>query len=161
MKITRNPRRPIRSHKNPVQDFGEMASNRYNEMAGADKVMIVQPDIEKATIADDDVGAGRYIKVAATGVYNLSCINKAHSKTRRYLVGDIAVNAGSVYMCNTDGTIGDFDTTKWEKKALSVISSIPCNAGDIISTGMWHNSISVAGFLVADDTAISWTSQRR
>lgn len=40
----------------------------------------------------------------------------AYATASTYNVGDYALQAGIVYRCNTNGTTGAFDTTKWDEK---------------------------------------------
>jgi len=159
--MSKTPIRPTRSIKrSPNQDTGEVAVEGYNEAAGAHKVIMVQPACSKATLASENVGAGRLVKLAVAGPYSLLCVGRNHDITKKYNIGDIVVNAGKVYMCNKDNTIGPFDANFFIAKANSTVAGIVAAAGDIVSTGRWHNAISVAGHLVDDDTIISWSSQR-
>ena len=64
----------------------------------------------------------------------------------------------SVYVCDiaeSKTAVGTFDSEEWTKVALALISGIPNVAGDVVTTGRWHNAISVAGFVVEDESEIS------
>ena len=159
--MSKSSTRPNRSMKKGANlDLGAIDSSKYNEAAGGDKVIIIQPVIERATIANEQVGAGRLIKVAAGGTYDQKCVGRAYDSAKSYNLGDIAVNGGFVYTCQDDSVTGAFDVSKWKKVAAEIISGIPVDAGQVVPTGRWHNAISVAGFLVEDDSGIAWKNQR-
>jgi len=70
-------------------------------------------------------------------------------------------NGGSVYLATRDNITGTFDATDgWRKVADSTVAGIPAVVGDVVSTGRWHNSISVAGFLVDDESEIQYSRIR-
>jgi hypothetical protein len=144
---------------NTNQDLGSIDAIKYNDAVGADKVIIVQPTVVRATTANEQVGAGKLILIAA-GPYNLVMAGKAYSSSNQYQKGDIVVDSGNVYMANEDKITGTFDATKWILKAPATITGIPCSANSVVSTGRWHNSISVAGFLVDDDSEIKLSGIR-
>ena len=157
------PSRPSRSMRKSVHpDLGSAEINEHNEAAGAKKVMIIQPDIVAAYVADTPIGAGKLIKITAAGTYDLKCIGRAFSAASTYGAGDIAVEAGFVYMANFDiKQPKAFDAADWRKVSAEVIAGIPNAAGDVVPTGRWHNEISVAGFEAEDDTEIPFISSRR
>jgi len=143
------------SHK--TVDPGAICNDTYNEATGSVKMMIVQPDIKDIYLANSPIGAGKLIKIAAAGSYSLSMLGRDFSASTNYKKGNVTVNAGGVYVCDIPESkvaLGAFNAEQWTKVAPSVIASIPNNAGDIVSTGRWHNSISVGGFLVEDDSEI-------
>lgn len=159
--MSKTPIRPGRSAKgSPVQDPNKVAVEGYNEACGAHKYMEVHPACSKVVVADEIVGAGKLVKLSAAGPYSLKCLGRAYDPAKKYMFGDIAVNAGKVYISNADNVTGAFDAAKWIAKADAVVAGIVAAAGDVVSTGRWHNAISVAGHLVDDDTIISWASQR-
>lgn len=141
------------------KDSGAIANELYNEAAGANKVMIVEPDIKGVYVGNTPVGAGKLIKVAASGVYKLEMIGRDFSASTSYKKGNVMANGTKVYVCDIpEGTvaIGAFNSEQWTAVAERTISGIPCLIGDIISTGRFHNAIDVAGFLVEDETDISF-----
>ena len=158
-KTATRPSRSIRKGTN--QDLGGMQASKYNEAAGGDKVIIVEPVVKKPVAVDEIVGAGALVKVSSGGTYDLKCLGREYDPSRSYDLGDISVSGGKVYVCNEDRTTGAFDASKWIEKADAVISGIPVASGAVVPTGRWHNAISLAGFLVEDDTYISWNNQRR
>jgi len=157
------PTRPSRSMRKSVHpDLGLAEINEHNEAAGAKKVIIVQPDIVAPYVANTQLGAGKLIKITAAGTYDLKLVGKAFSAASAYGIGDIVVEAGFVYMANYDIKVPKaFDAADWRKVSTEVIAGIPNAAGDVVTTGRWHNAISVAGFEVEDDTEIPFISSRR
>lgn len=155
----KNPSRRIK--KGVPADLGEVELLKYNEATGATKVMIIQPDIIKTTLASEIVGAGKLVKIAAVGTYNLELNGRDYSSSSFYNRGDVVANGANVYMALEDNITGTFDATRWKEVAAKTITGIPNAAGDVVSTGKWHNAISVAGFLVEDDTDIPFISARR
>lgn len=151
-------KKPIRS-VDTKQDLGAIDAIKYNDPVGADKVIIVQPTPARVYSANEQVGAGKLILIAATS-YNLVMAGRDYDVARTYQQGDIAVNGGNVYLAMQDKITGTFDASKWRLVAPATISAIPCNANSVVSTGRWHNSISVAGFLVDDDSSIEYTNIR-
>ena len=149
-------KQPTRSIKTK-QDLGSMDAIQHNDPAGAKKVMIIQPSVVRATTAGENVGPGRLVLIAATA-YGLACIGRDYSATLKYQKGDVAVNSGSVYMANEDGITGTFDASKWILKAAAIISNVNAPTNSVVTTGRWHNSVSVAGFLVDDDSSIDYIS---
>jgi hypothetical protein len=151
-------KQPNRIH-NTQQDLGSIDAISYNDAVGANKGILVQPTVVRAAAANEQVGAGKLILIAA-GPYNLVMAGKDYSSSNTYQRGDIAVSGGRVYMANEDRITGTFDASKWIDKAPAVITAIPCPANSVVSTGRWHNSISVAGFLVDDDSEIKLSGIR-
>lgn len=151
-------KQPVRSI-DTKQDLGAIDAMKYNDAVGADKVIIVQPTPTRAYSANEQVGAGKLILIAATS-YNLVMAGKDYNAANTYAKGDVAVNGGFVYLATQDKITGTFDASKWRQVAPSTISAIPCNANSVVSTGRWHNSISVAGFLIDDETFINYNSTR-
>lgn len=139
------------------KDAGAICNETFNEAAGVVKMMIVEPDIKSAYVASTPVGAGKLIKITAAGVYDLEMIGKAFSASVSYKKGNVVVEAGKVYVCDIPENkvaLGSFNSEQWTCVADAVISGIPNSAGDVVSTGRWHNAISVAGFVVEDDSEI-------
>lgn len=160
--MSKSAGRPTRAlRKGSHQDLGAQEIHEHNEATGAKKVIIVQPDIKDAYVANTPVGAGKLIKITAAGTYNLVMVDRDYDPTKSYNLGDIAVNGGRVYMAQADKITGVFDPSNWRDMAPATITGIPNVAGDVVTTGRWHNAISVAGFLVEDDTSIPYTSVRR
>ena len=152
----KEPQRVVRSR----QDLGSIPAIQYNDSAGAQKNVSVQPAPLRPTTAGENVGPGKLIKIGAA-VYGLELKSKAYSAASTYQIGDIVTEAGKVYM-NTQpvDTPEAFDATKWLEKADAVIAGIPSVSGDIVTTGRWHNSVSVVGFLIDDDSKIDHTRVR-
>lgn len=139
-------------------DGGERGNNLYNEAAGASKVMIVCPDIAGPYVGGTGIGAGKLIKITAAGTYSLTMENKAHDIATPYQKGMVVTEAGGVWVCSPEqgSTVtGAFDAQYWNRVADAVIAGIPNAAGDVVSTGRWHNAISVAGFVVEDESEIA------
>ena len=159
--MAKSPQRPKRvtGFKNQP-DLGLIEANKYNEAAGADKVIIVKPAVEKVVPADTPVGAGRLLMLTAAGPYILKCLGKDYVPANKYNFGDIAVSGGKVYLCNQDNTTGTFDPEKWRAVADAQVPGIPAAIGDVVATGRYHNAISVASLLVEEDSKIDWRSQR-
>lgn len=153
--MAREPNRNV----DTKQDLGSIDAIQHNDAVGAKKVIVVQPTPSRPYTANEPVGAGRLILIAATS-YNLIMAGRAYDPTASYQQGDIATNGGLVYLCQQDQVTGAFDATKWTSKAPDTISAIPCNANSVVSTGRWHNSISVAGFLIDDESHISYARIR-
>lgn len=149
---------PVRS-VSTKQDLGSIDAIQHNDAVGAKKVMVVQPTPTKAISANEQVGAGKLILIAA-GPYDLIMAGKNYDPAKTYKQGDVAVSGGNVYMASQDNITGTFDASKWVLKAPATISAIPCPANSVVSTGRWHNSISVAGFLVDDESEIKLSGIR-
>jgi hypothetical protein len=153
--MAKQPNRSI----NTQQDISAMDAIQHNDPVGAKKVIVVQPTVARATAALEPVGAGKLILIAATS-YNLVMTGRDYDSSKTYMKGDVVANGTSVYIANEDNITGAFDASLWIKKADKTISAIPCVNPSVVSTGRWHNSISVAGFLVDDDSAIEYTRIR-
>jgi len=125
----------------------------YNDAAGAQKGINVQPVIKKAYAANEQVPFGSYVKITGGGVYSQVCVGKAHDPAKTYRRGDVVTEAGDVYVANQDITNAHaFAAGEWTKVAPATIAGIPNAAGDVVCTGKYHNAISVAGFLCEDET---------
>lgn len=153
--MAREPKRKITVE----QDLGAIEALKYNDAIGGIKMMVIQPVIKKAVGINEIVGAGKLVKITGTN-YTLDLLGKAYSATSKYQKGDVVTNGGFVYLCNEDNVTGAFDATKWILKADKTIGPIPINAGETVSTGRWHNSVSVAGFLVDDESEIPYVRIR-
>jgi hypothetical protein len=153
--MAKEPNRSV----NTKQDLGSIDAIQHNDAVGAKKVMVVQPTPQRTCAANEAVGAGKLILIAATS-YNLVMTGRDYDTAKVYQQGDIAVNGGVVYLCQQDQVTGTFDATKWSAKAASTISAIPCANPSVVSTGRWHNSISVAGFLIDDESSIGYNRIR-
>jgi len=147
-----NARKPLRKTR-ANQDLGAIESVSYNDAAGAKKFIPVQPAFTKATIAGEAVGAGKLVKISVA-TYTLELKNKVHSAASTYQKGDIVTTGGFVYVSNQDIAPEAFDSGKWNEVATTTVVGIVAAVGDIVSTGRWHNSVSVAGWLVDDDSDI-------
>jgi len=153
--MAKQPNRSV----NTRQDISAIDAIQHNDAVGAKKAIIVQPTIAKTTTAGEAVGAGRLVLIAATS-YNLTMVGRDYNAAFTYQQGDVAVSGGFVYLCNADNVTGAFDSSKWVQKASATISAIPCANPSVVSTGRWHNAVSVAGFLVDDESAIEYTRIR-
>lgn len=153
--MAQEPKRSV----NTKQDLGSIDAIQHNDAVGAQKVMIVQPTPKKTYSADEPVGAGKLILISA-GPYDLKMLGRAYDSSKTYKQGDIVVDSGNVYLANQDDITGAFDATKWILKAPATISAITCPANSVVSTGRWHNAISVNGWLVDDESEIKYTSIR-
>ncbi|HBI01515.1 MAG TPA: hypothetical protein DDY18_07810 [Flavobacterium sp.] len=153
--MAKKPNRSV----NTNQDLGAIDAIKYNDAVGADKVIVVQPTPARAYSANEPVGAGKLILIAA-GPYTLSMLGKAYDSARTYQQGDVVTQGGFVYLAMQDAITGTFDSAKWKNVAPDVIAAIPCPANSVVSTGRWHNAISVAGFLIDDDSSIEYTRIR-
>ena len=144
---------------NTNQDLGAIPAIEYNDAVGAKKVIMVEPTIIKATSASENVGAGKLVKLSATP-YGLDMVGRVYSAAATYQQGDVVTETASVYMATEDNITGAFDATKWRKVADKSITGIPSAVGAIVSTGRWHNAITVAGWLVDDDSAMDYSRNR-
>ncbi len=153
--MAKEPNRSV----NTKQDLGSIDAIQHNDAVGAKKVIVVQPTPARPYAANEPVGAGKLILITATS-YNLVMTGRAYNSANQYQQGDIATNGGFVYLCMQDQVTGAFDASKWTAKAPDTITAIPCNANSVVSTGRWHNSISVAGFLIDDESHIGYNRIR-
>lgn len=153
-----NPKDPVRKVK-ARQDLGSIEAAVYNDAAGAKKFIVVEPPVIKAVGASENVGAGKLVKVSGT-TYTLDLVDKAYNSGAVYQKGDVVTNTTFVYMALEDGITGTFDSSKWKKVADKSIGPVTIVAGAIVSTGRWHNTVTGAGFLVDDESFISYSRVR-
>lgn len=141
------------------QDLGIIEAIKYNDAAGASKVIIVDAPIKRAVAAPENVGTGKYVKITGTS-YTLDLLGRAYDTAATYQKGDVVSQGTDIYLCQADQVTGTFDAQYWQKVAPKQIASIPCTAGAVVTTGRWHNTVTVAGFLVDDDSDISYNRVR-
>jgi hypothetical protein len=134
------------------RDAGSIANEVYNEAAGANKVMIVEPVVTKAVIAGEILPFGSYVKVTGTS-YTLKLLNKAHNPATSYRRNDIVVQAGVIYVAEEANT-GAFNVSQWRAVALETVGPVTIAAGAVVCNGKYHNNINAAGFLVDDDSEV-------
>jgi hypothetical protein len=144
---------------NTNQDLGSIEAIQYNDAVGAKKVIIVEPTIVRPTAASENVGAGRLVKLSATP-YGLDLVGRIYDVTMTYMQGDVVTFGADVYLAQDDKITGTFDDTKWRKVAAKQVLGIPSAVGAIVSTGRWHNAVTVAGWLVDDESTIEFTRIR-
>lgn len=141
-----------------IWDVETITNVVYNEAAGAQMNLNVEPVIVDVYAANAQVEFGSYIKVAAgTTAYSVDCVGKAYDTAyANYRRGDLVTDGGFVWIANQDFApgvaAGAFDTNKWTKVAPKTIAAIPVSGGATICVGKYHNSVNVNGFLV-DDTS--------
>ena len=133
-----------------ISDVGAIKNAEYNDAAGGQKMIIVEPVVKAAVIATDTYQIGSYVKVTGTS-YTLNLLGKDYSTSENYRPGNIAAQAGNVYLCKTE-TTGTFDSSKWELKSVKVIGPVTISAGALVSTGPWHNTVSAIGYICEDET---------
>jgi len=140
-----------------VSDVDEIQNCIFNEAAGVQKVMNIEPVIKDVYSANDSVPFGSYIKLASgTTDYTVSCVGKDHNPNSKYQIAQIVVEGGQVYVANKDiKNPKAFDVQDWTRVAPATIAGIPVDGASTICVGKWHNSINVSGFLVEDDTTIT------
>jgi hypothetical protein len=143
---------------NKTKDIFVIANEVYNESAGANKVMLVEPVVIKPVSAIDALPLGSYVKVTGT-TYTLDLINKAHNPATEYNIGDLVTNGGFVYSAQERNIKGTFDASKWRLEAIKSIGPIAITAGSVVCVGPFHNTVSVAGFLVDDDSVFKAQSR--
>lgn len=148
-----NPKEPTRSVRTK-QDLGSIETIKYNDPAGADKVIIIEPVIKKAVLASEVVGSGKYVKVTGAS-YTLDLIGRTYDPAEKWQKGDVVAQSGDIYLAMQDNITGAFDATKWKKVAAKQIGPIAVQAGSVVCTGRWHNSVTVEGFLVDDESFIN------
>ena len=136
-------------------DMDYIQNSIYNDAAGAQKGINVQPVIKKAYAANEQVAFGSYVKLTNGGTYAQKCVGKAHDAGYdKYRRGDLVTNGGFIYVANQDIEHAHaFNADEWTKVADEIIAGIPCLAGDIVCVGKYHNAIDVAGFLCLDETS--------
>ena len=154
----------IRKIKNVIQrvfsmtwDIDYIQNAIYNQSSGAQKGMNVQPVVKETYAANRQLPFGSLVKITTGGVYSQICTGKAYDIAyEHYRRGEIVTNGGLVYIANEDFqsgiAAGAFNAEKWAKVAAVTIAGIPNAAGDVVCVGKYHNSISVAGFVVDDET---------
>lgn len=139
-----------------IWDLEHIGNVIYNEAAGAQMNLNVEPVVINTYTANTQVDFGSYIKVAAgTTAYSVDCVGKAYDTTyTNYRRGDLVTQGSDIYIANQDFVsgvaAGAFDAEKWVKVAPKTIASIPTTAGAVVCVGKYHNSINVNGFLVHD-----------
>lgn len=153
--MAKQPNRSI----NTKQDLGAIPAIEYNDAVGAQKNITVQPTVSRTTTASEAVGAGRLVLIAATS-YGLDMVGRAYDPAKTYQQGDVVSETADVYMAMQDNITGTFDASKWRKVAPKTITGIPCSNPSVVSTGRWHNAVTVAGWLVDDDSTIEYTRIR-
>lgn len=136
------------------QDLGAIESIKYNDAAGADKTIIVEPVVSRPVLASEIVGAGKYVKVTGTS-YTLDLIGKAYDTGITYQKGDVVSQGTDIYLSMNDNVTGAFDADKWKKVAPKTVGPVAIAAGSVVCTGRWHNSVTEAGFLVDDESDIT------
>ena len=136
------------------EDFGSIEAHSYNEPAGSRKIIVVDPVVKKAVTGAENVGFGRYVKVTGTS-YTLDCVGKVYDAGATYRQGDIVTSGAFIYMATEDNITGAFDAGKWQKVADKQIGPVTITAGAVVCTGRWHNTVSVDGFLVDDESHFS------
>lgn len=153
--MARQPNRSI----NTKQDLGAVDAIQHNDAVGAQKNINVQPTVSRTTTASEPIGAGKLVLIAATS-YGLDMVGRAYDSSKVYMRGDVVSETADVYLAMEDNITGTFDTSKWRRVAPKSIAAIPCTNPAVVSTGRWHNAITVAGFLVDDDSTIEYTRIR-
>lgn len=144
-----------------IWDMEHIGNVIYNEAAGAQMNLNVEPVVTAPYVANTQLPFGSYIKVAAAVTsYGMDCVGKAYDIAyENYRRGDLVTNGGFIYIAQQDFqsgiAAGAFDASKWAKVAPKQILSIPLpttTGGLVVCTGKYHNAINVAGFVV-DDTS--------
>lgn len=153
--MARQPNRSIETK----QDLGAIDAIQHNDPTGSKKTMVVQPTVARTTAANEAIGAGKLVLIAAAS-YGLDMVGRVYSAAAVYMRGDVVSETADIYLAQEDNITGAFDASKWKKVAPKVIAAIPCPNPSVVSTGRWHNAISVAGFLVDDDSSIQYTRIR-
>jgi hypothetical protein len=151
-----NSKRPKRRLRANDIDLDIMSAGKWNDAAGADKVIVIEPVVVKAVTGAENIGAGKLVKVTGTA-YTLDLVGRAYSATpnKPYQKGDIVTNTTFIYLAMQDGIKGTFDAAKWRKVITKTIGPVTITAGSVVSTGRWHNTVTANGFLVDDDSDIS------
>lgn len=135
------------------KDLGGIEAANYNEATGSRKEMIVEPYVIRAVAANELIGQGRMVKVIGTS-YTLDLLGQDYDAGRVYNRGELVAQTGSIYRATETGITGTFDTTKWIKVADKVVGPIAIEAGSTVTTGRWHNTVTVQGWLVDDESRI-------
>jgi len=153
-KVLREFQRKLRQ----VWDMEHIQNIIFNESAGAQKNFDVEPVIAAPYVAGDQVAFGSYIKIAA-GPYDVDCVGKAHDANVEYRLGDLVTSGTNVYVCSVAHKARAFDDTPdtglWKKVAPKTITGIPVEGVSNVTVGKYHNSISVAGWLIDDESTFS------
>jgi hypothetical protein len=144
----------FRRKNKSVQDMGLLENVVYNESAGAKKVIIIEPVVKAAVGSSDSYAFGSYVKVTGTA-YTLDCLGKAYDTSKTYRRGDLVTQSSNVYISNTDGVTGTFDASHWTLMSAKSIGPVTITAGAVVCVGKWHNTVSVAGFLIEEESIIS------
>ena len=153
--MARQPNRSV----DTKQDIGAISAIQHNDPAGAQKNLTVQPVVARTTGASEAVGAGRLVLIAAAS-YGLDMVGRAYDPSKNYVKGDVVSETADVYLALEDNITGTFDASRWKKVAPKSIAGIPCPNPSVVSTGRWHNAITVAGWLIDDDSSIQYTRIR-
>lgn len=153
-----NPKAPIRTASSR-QDLGSIEAIAYNDAAGSRKVIIVDAPVSRVVAVNENVGAGKFVRITGS-TYTLDLIGKDYNASNTYQRGDVVANGSYVYLCQQDSVTGTFDASKWMQVADKQIASIPVNPYTVVTTGRWHNTVTVAGFLIDDESSIPYTRIR-
>lgn len=148
-----NAKRPQRAVTTTDFDLGSIAAHRWNDTTGADKVIVVEPVVKRAVLANEVVGAGQLVKVTGT-TYTLDLLGRAYDVAKTYQKGDVVTSGAVVYLAMQDQITGVFDATKWKNVAPKQVGPVTIVAGAVVGTGRWHNTVTGAGFLVDEDSQI-------
>lgn len=142
-----------------IWDVDHIQNVIYNEAAGAQMNLDVEPVVKDTYAANTQVTFGTYIKIGLGELssYTVDCVGKAYdSAYQQYRRGDIVTNGSDIYIANQDFVsgiaAGAFDAEKWTRVAPKTIAGIPVAPGDVVCVGKYHNSIDLDGFVV-DDTS--------
>lgn len=153
--MARQPNRSVETK----QDIGAIDAIQHNDPVGAKKVITIQPTVSRTTGASEAIGAGKLVLIGAAS-YGLDMIGRVYDISLTYMKGDVISETADVYLALEDNITGTFDASKWKKVAPKSITGIPCPNPSVVSTGRWHNAITVAGWLVDDDSSIQYTRIR-
>jgi len=150
---------PIRTIRTRA-DLAKKDMIKYNDAAGADKVFIIEPPIKRAVTGGEAVGPGKYVKITSAN-YTLDLVGRAYDNSKTYRKGDIVSEGTDIYRANVDILEPEaFEADNWVKVAPKQIAAIPAPSGAVVTTGRYHNTVTTAGFLVDDDSEISFQSVR-
>jgi hypothetical protein len=143
-----------RMQRSNPKDYGSIVNEVYNEAAGSYKMMLVEPVVIKPVLAGDMLAPGSYVKITGTS-YTLQLLNKAYNPATVYRRNSVVTQAGNIYVAETDGITGVFDSQYWRVVAPAVVGPVTVAAGSVVSNGRYHNNINAAGFLVDDRSEIT------
>lgn len=154
MSLVQGIRNKIQRMFRMTWDVDYIQNGIYNNAAGSQKSLNIEPVVKSIYTANLQVDFGAYIKVAAgTTSYDQACVGKAFSASSTYRIGDVVTQGGNVYVANFDiKSPKAFDSQDWKLVAPESITGIPVFGGATVCTGKYHNSISVNGFLIDDDS---------